>query len=358
MKNLTTIIFLFILSSCKVTSGKKAASQLFSTSYNELKIDSELCNVVYNKGYFFISQENEQVAVLDTFFQRQQQIEDSINKFPIRTIYQTNDSIIFYKYNDKSTAAPEAYYLTNDFKLKTFKEKMKYSQLPGEELLEDSLYIILANRKGEYGFFTYFLEKSTKKIFAIESYKPRQAIKFRQEYYIVCDGNNYDSTNTGIIKIEDPKKLFEITIRQAEKLNILYTHLAPSPGEEYRALADTIKKRSFNSYGYLDSYSVPIYTFQKGNELFTIINNGTSIYLGKHNGNNFQKVQQLFDTAFDISDIYPMHYKNNTLIIFDRSGGKMSNGQMVDYFDCGFFNLQTDKIDLYRLYRERRSKWQ
>ncbi|WP_081155755.1 hypothetical protein [Niastella vici] len=341
-----------------MTSDKKAGQKLFSTSYNELKIDSKLYDVVYSNGYFFISQASQKVVVLDTFFRRQQQIEDSINKFPSTIIYKTNDSVILCKYDGNRTGFPETYYLTNDFKLKAFKEKIEYSQMPGELLFEDSLYKIFANRIGQDGFFTYFLEKSTKIIFAIFSYSPRQVLKFQEEYYIICDGRKHDSTNIGVIKIKNPKQLFEITIQQAEKLNILYTHLAASPGKQYEALADTIKKWSFNSYGYLDRYSVPIYTFQKGNELFTIVKNDSSIYLGKHEGNNFQKVQQLFDTAFGIDNIYPMKYKNNTLVIFSSSGGKMSYGQMVDYFDCGFFNIEADKIDLYRLYREHKSKWQ
>lgn len=353
-----TILFLLVLSSCKLADNKKIEAKLFLSSYNELKIDSELYNVVYNNGYFFISQENKKVAVLDTLFQRQPQIEDSINKFEITTLYKTNDSLIFWKNCDTCIGYPETFYLTNDFKLKAFKEKIEYSQVPGEQLFEDSLYTIFANRIGEPGFFTYFFEKATKKIFAIFSYSPRQVVKFQDEYYILCDGIKHDSTNIGVIKIKKPKELVEITSQQAEKINILYTHLAASPGKQYEILADTIKKGSFNSYGYLDRYSVPIYTFQKGNELFTIIKNDSSIYLGKHQDNKFQKVQDLFDTAFNMHNIYSIPYKNKTLVIFSSSGGKTSGGQMVDYFDCGFFNIKTDKIDLYRLYREHKSKWQ
>ena len=350
-----TLLFLLVLSSCKTTSEKKFDTRLYSTSYNVLPIDSVFYDVVYNKGYIFISQANQKVAVLDTLFQRQHQIEDSINKFPTTSICKSNDSVVLCKYSDTSTGFPNTYYLTDDFKLKKFKEKNEYSQVPGEPLLEDSVYNIFANRIGESGFFTYFLEKTTKKIFAIFSYSPRQVIKFQKEYYIICDGIKHDSTNIGVIKIKNPKHLFEITFEQAEKLNILYTHLATSPGKQYEALADTIKNRSFHSYGYLDSYSVPIYTFQKNNVLFTIIKNDSSIYLGKHIDNKFQKVQELFDTAFSIQTMYPMKYENNTLIIFTSSGGKTSHGIMVDYFDCGFFNIGTNKIDLYRIYKEHKS---
>lgn len=341
-----------------MTSEKKVDAKLFSTSYNELKIDSGLHHVVYKNGYFFISQANQKIAVLDTFFRRHQQIEDSINKFPTTIIYKSNDSVILCKYDDDSTGFPETYYLTNDFKLKAFKGKIEYSQIPGESLFEDSLYHIFANRIGEPGFFTYFLEKSTKKIFAIFSYSPRQVIKFQEEYYILCDGIKHDSTNIGVIKIKNPKQLFEITFQQAEKINILYTHLASSPGKQFEALADTVKNLSFNSYGYLDRYSVPVYTFQKDNELFTIVKNDSSFYLGKHRDNDFQKVQQLFDTAFSIQNIYSMKYNNNTVVIFSNSGWKMSNGQMVDYLDCGFFDIKASKIDLHRHYKEHRSKWQ
>ncbi len=353
-----TILFLLILSSCKSNDDKEVQPKLFSTSYNELKIDSELYNIVYNGGHFFISQANQKIAVLDTSFQRQYQIEDSINKFPTTIIYKTNDSVILCKYCDTCTGFPETFYLTNEFKLKSFKEKIEYSQIPGESLFEDSLYNIFANRIGESGFFTYFLEKSTKKIFAIFSYSPRQVVSFQKQYYIICDGIKHDSMNIGVIKIKNPKQLTEITFQQAEKLNILYTHLAASPGKQYEILADTIKKNSFNSYGYLDRYCVPIYTFQKGKELFTIIKNDSSIYLGKHKDNGFQRVQDLFDTAFSMQNIYPMKYNDKTLLVFTSSGGKTSGGQMVDYFDCGFFNIEVDKINLYRIYKEHKSKWQ
>ena len=341
-----------------MNNGNDVHLKLFSTSYNDLKIDSELYHIVYNSGHFFISQANKKIAVLDTLFQRQYQIEDSINKFPTTIIYKTNDSVIVCKYCDSCTGFPETFYLTNDFKLRAFNEKIEYSQIPGESLFEDSLYNIFANRIGESGFFTYFLEKSTKKIFAIFSYSPRQVVSFQKQYYIICDGIKHDSTNIGVIKIKNPKQLTEITFQQAEKLNILYTHLAASPGKQYEILADTIKKRSFNSYGYLDKYSVPIYTFQKDKELFTIIKNDSSIYLGKHKDNRFQRVQDLFDTAFSMQNIYPMKYNDKTLVVFSSSGGKTSGGKMVDYFDCGFFNIGTNKIDLYRLYKEHKSKWQ
>jgi len=353
-----TILFLLILSSCKTNNDKTVHSKLFSTSYNDLKIDSELYHIVYNNGHFFISQANERIAVLDTSFRREYQIEDSINKFPTTIICKKNDSVIVCKYCDTCTGFPETFYLTTDFKLKAFNEKIGYSQIPGESLFEDSLYNIFANRIGDSGFFTYFVEKSTKKIFAIFSYSPRQVVSFQKQYYIICDGIKHDSTNIGVIKIKNPKQLTEITFQQTEKLNILYTHLAAYPGKQFEILADSIKKRSFNSYGYLDRYSVPIYTFEKGKELFTIIKNDSSIYLGKHNDNRFQKVQDLFDTAFNMHRIYSMQYNNKTLVVFNSSGAKMSDGQMADYFDCGFFNIEADKINLYRLYKEHKSKYQ
>lgn len=339
-----------------MNSVKRVDTQLFSTSYNELKLDTLLYNVVYNKGYFFISQANQKVAVLDTLFRRQYQIEDSINEFPTTIIYKTNDSVIVCKYCDTCIGFPETFYLTNDLRLKAFNEKREYTQIPGEPLFEDSLYNIFANRVGESGFFTYFLEKSTKKIFATFSYSPYQVIKFQNEYYIICEGIKHDSTNIGVIKIKNPNQLFEINSQQAEKLNILYTHLAASPGKQYEILADTIKKKSYNSYGYLDRHTVPIYAFEKNNELFTIVKNDSSIYLGKHTANAFQKVQQLFDTSFSMQNIYPIKYKNNALVIFRSSGGKMSNEQWVDYFDCGFFDVKSSKIDLYRIYKENKSK--
>jgi hypothetical protein len=323
---------------------KKVEAKLFSSSYNELKIDSELYDIVYNNGYFFISQANRKVAVLDTCFQRQYQIEDLINKFPA-AIYKTNDSVILSKYCDTCFGFPETFYLTNDFKLQAFNEKIKYSQLPGELLFEDSLYNICVNRKGEWGFLTYFIEKSTKKIFAIFSYSPRQVVNFQKEYYIICDGIKNDSTQLGVIKIKNPKQLTEITFQQAKKLNILYTHLAASPGKQYEMLSNTIQKKSFTSYGYLDRYSVPIYTFQKGKDLFTIIKNDFSIYLGIHKDNRFQRVQNLFDKAFKMRNIYPRKYNNKTLVVFNSSGGKMSGG---------FFNIEVDKINLCRIYKEQK----
>ena len=274
----------------------------------------------------------------------------------MNSIYQTNDSLKVFKSDDNRIGFPETYYLTDDFTLKLIKEKFEYSQIPGEILFEDSAYTIFANRIGDSGFFTYFQDKSTKKIFAISSYSPRQVIKFKQDYYILCDGMKHDSTNTGVIKIKDPKQLFEITIKQAEKLNILFTHLATSPGVEYELLAKKIDKQSFVSYGFLDRYSIPIYSFEKGNELYTIIRNDSSIYLGKHLENKIVKVQNLFDTSFRIDNISTLKYNNNMLVTFNQSGGKMSNGIMVDYFDCGFFDIRNSSINLFRLYKENKSK--
>lgn len=337
---------------------KIANANLFSTSYNELKIDSELYDVVYNKGHFFISQASRKVAVLDTFFKRQYPIEDLINKFPITTIYQNNDSVIICKYDDKRIGFDETYYLTDNFTLKPFKATFKYSRIPREPLFEDSTYNIFVNRTGQSGFFTYFLEKATKKVFALFSHSPRQIVKFEKDYYILCDGIKRDSSNTGIIKIKNPRQLSEITIKQAEKLNILYTHLAASPGKEYEILAKKIQKQSISSYGYLDRYSIPIYSFQKNNQLYTIIKNDSSIYLGKHSNNKILEVQKLFDSSFDIDNIFSMKYNSSTLVIFRSSGGKMSNGIMIDYFDCGFFDIKDSKINLHRIFKENKSKWQ
>lgn len=351
-----TIFLLLTLCPCKTNNDKLVDTKLFSTSYNDLKIDSELSSIVYRKGYFFISQANQKIAVLDTSFKRQYPIESLINKFPMNTIYRTNDSLKVFKSDNNRIGFPETYYLTDDFTLKLIKEKFEYSQIPGEMLFEDSAHNIFANRIGDSGFFTYFQDKSSKKIFVLYSYCPRQVVKFKQDYYLFCDGMKHDSTNTGVIKIKNPKQLFEITLKQAEKLNILFTHLATSPGKEYELLAKEIEKKSLISYGFLDRYSIPIYSFEKGNELFTIIKNDSAIYLAKHLENKIVKVQNLFNTSFSIDNISTMNYKNNTLVSFNQSGGKMSNGIMVNYFDCGFFDIRNSSINLFRLYKENKSE--
>ena len=106
----------------------------------------------------------------------------------------------------------------------------------------------------------------------------------------------------------------------------------------------------------MDRFSIPIYTFEKGNDLYTIVRNDSSIYLGKHLANGFQKVQNLFDTSFIIDKISVLTYKNNTIVSFNYSGGKGLNGIMTNFFDCGFFEIQNSKIDLYRLYKETKPK--
>jgi hypothetical protein len=351
-----TIFLLFILSSCKTKNDKLVDTKLFSTSYNNLNIDNELNNVVYRKGYLFISQRNQKIAVLDTFLNRQGSIENLINTFPISALYKANDSVRLNKYDAYTIAPQETFYLTDDYKLKLIKEKFEPSKTIGEKLFEDTTYNIFVNRIGQLGFFTYFQDKLSKKVFVLSSYSPRQIVKFKSEYFILCDGMKHDSTNTGVIKIKNPNQLFEITNKQAEKLNILFTHLATSPGLEYELLAKKIETQSLKSYGFLDSYSIPVFTFEKENKLYSIIKNDSSIYLGKHEENKIVNIQKLFDSSFAINNISSIKYNNNTIVFFDESGGKISQGIMVNYFDCGFFVIKKSSIDLYRIYKESKLK--
>ncbi len=327
----------------------------YKTTIHDLNADAELMNTCYKEGYYFVTDNNNKVEVFDSIFNRQYNIEKKINQFPVSVVYCNNDSLIFEKSDDRRIGLPERYFVSDDFKYIKLKQAdgWQTSQLPGEIMLEDSAYTICANRIGDHGFFTYFCEKNSKRIHVLFSYHPRQVIFHSGSYYIICDGN----TTSGTIMIRNPADFTDITYQQAEKLNIQFTHLAVSQGKEYELLADSIKKRSPTGYGYPGRYSIPLYSFFKNEELYSIILTDSLIYLGKHGPNKIINIQSLFNTSFDIPRIYPLKYKRHTLLSFSSSGAKSIDGKMMDYFDCGYFDIKDSTIHLYRIYRTKDSNY-
>lgn len=346
---LYSILFFFI--SCTTRKKETFSGNPYRVSYAQLQVDTVIRDIAYTSGYYLCLQENLKIAVFDSTFTRNKKIEDSLSIFPISNLYTSNDTIFFTKNDPDLLGYPKyEFYCINSFQIQKRKYLIKDLQWPVNSwpLLQDSAYTIYANHIGSYGFLVFFYNKWSKKTYVTWSDGPRQIIKFNNRFYIAEEGN-YE-ISPAFRSISDPTELKEVSDTDALKLRQLFQHpgVTPSPIPYYRNLADSIHKLALPRYGSSERkayFSIPIYTFIKDANLYSVIKSDSSIYLVAHENDSLIKIQTILDTSIEMHRItYNVIYKNH-FITFDASGGKMIANQMQNYSVNGFILVKDSSID-------------
>ncbi len=344
------IIFLF---SCKEEKKELLNAKPYRVIFQQLMADTAISSILYSNGYYLCLQENHRVAVFDKLYKRNFLLEDSINIFPIYSLYKNDDTTFLMNDNSELLGYPKKeFYFTNNFKIKSKRFDIwecDVHSISNCKLFEDSEYSIYANQIGEWGFMLFFYNKRLKKIYAVWSRSPRQIIKFKNSYFIAQDG---DFTITPAFSVVvDPTKLIEINFDEARKLCQLMQHLSASPGKYYENLKDSIRNTKVNIYGENEGkHSVPVYTFSKLGNMYSIIRNDSSIYLVIHKDDSLFKVQTILDSPFLIDNINYQMIKQHHFITFGNSGSKTVNNKMVDYSNYGFMVIKDSSIDILQYY--------
>jgi hypothetical protein len=286
------------------------------------------------------------ISVLDSNLVRKKVIEDSINIFPISSFYCKADTVFLTKDEPTRIGYPHnEYYFTGNFKIQKRKYLIEKSDWPVNSwpLYEDSIYDVYANYLGSGGFLAFFYNKQIKKTFCTWSSGPRQVLKHNDNFYIAEEGNYKISPAFRII--HDPRKLINVANDKVAGLIRYFQHLAPSPGVYYEKLADSIKKSSLHAYGSAQNiYSVPIYTFVKDNNLFTIIKTDSLIYLAAHKDDSLIKIQPIVDTSIEMQHISFSKLNKGDFVTFQANGARMINSKMQSYSNSGFILINDSTI--------------
>jgi hypothetical protein len=317
-----------------------------------LEADTAIREAIFSNGYYLCLQDNLKIVVFDTAYKRVKSLEDSLNIFPISSIYSKGDTTFIMQSEPDLLGYPKyEYYFTRNFKIQKRKYLIEESNFPinGWPLFEDSTYDIFSNHIGSGGFLVFFRNRLTKKTYSTWSWSPRQIFKFANTLYIAEDGDY--KISPGFRKIPDPTKLIEVTDDEAQKLCMLYQHLSISPGKYYEKLGDSIEHSMLSVYGGFEKkYNIPIYTFIKNNSLFTILKNDSSINLVIHKNDSLVGIQTILDTSFGIDRLSYYTANKNHFITFEESGGKTIDGQMQSFSNYGFILIKDSAIDIRQYY--------
>jgi hypothetical protein len=343
---------LFFLISCVTREKETPNRNLFNVSYTQLKVDTVIRSIAYSSGYYLCLQENLKVAVFDSTFTRNKKIEDAINIFPISSLYTFNDTIFLSKNEPYLLGYPKyQFYCINGFEIQKRKYLVQESTWPVNSwpLLQDSTYNVYANRLGSGGFLVFFFNRLSKKTFITWSNGPIQMLKFNNKFYIAEQGDNQISP--AFRMVSDPTILIEVSDKDALNLKQLFQHLSapPSPIAYYENLADSIRKSSLPYYGIAEKgtyFSIPIVTFIKDKNLYSLIQNDSSIYLTVHKNDSLVNIQSILDSSIGIRRMSHNLINNNPFVTFEASGIKGINGQKQHYGTNGFILIRESLIDI------------
>jgi hypothetical protein len=343
---LFTCILLLSIYSCSTREQERINGRPYRIAYNQLKVDTVIREIVYFNGNYLCLQDDLKIAVFDSNLVRKKVIEDSINIFPISNLYINSDTVFLFKNEPNLIGYPQnEFYFTGDFEIQSRKYLIEGPSWPvnSRPLYADSIYDVYANSIGLGGFLVFFYNKKSKETFSTWSSGPRQVFIYNNNYYVAEEGNYKVSPAFRIIS--DPTKLIKVPDERVPGMIQVFQHLAPSPGTYYEQLADSIEKSAGVIYGSSQGrHFIPIYTFEKENQLYTIIKGDSTIYLAVHESDSLTKVQTILDTSIEMQHFYYGRINENHFITFQADGGKTIDNKMQRYSNSGFILIKDSLI--------------
>src|SRR6218665_95572 len=328
MKFLMAIIFLLVvLFSCSPSGTKQSLENKFEVRELDLPVDTTVQSIEYLNGHLLLLQENGKLAVLDSEYKREPEIEKKLST--IKTDW-------LFKYHDTVFAGNKDhyYYLNSAVDAIPYKSKRRTY---GDVFLEDSNYLVYGCCVGEFGGAIFFMDKKADRTYSYFATCPSQVLRFGEQY-VVCNNLAHMSSHMSFLFVKDPRKLYEIT---DEKLkNHCNWYMTVDSLKEYWLKSNVGDVRVYDDFEVMS-----LVTFPYRDSLYSVLAKPDATVLSVHRGDTMITVDTLLKDRIAFHHVQIIDSANKKVSLYQLSGGSPFAAYQTSGNHTGLIVVEGNRID-------------
>lgn len=327
MRYIILIILITAIWSCEKKIKPTLTDKFVIKTYS-ISLDTNVQTTLFYNGNYYCLTGNRTFICLNNKFEVDSSITNSINQLQFDYSYLSGDMIIAVVFV-KDTVTKN-YYLNSDLKW----ELLKKIQRP-DPFFEDEKFIVRTCCIGEFGGAIFFTDKKSKRVYSCPSTCATIINKVGECYY-VTNTLAHMSGSTEILKIEDPTKLYELTVDSLKNHCNWWAQFVT-----YEDNFAGMKKFEIGTQKILDTIGVLTMTsFVFNDQLYHINSDRNKTFISKIQGDTLLLIDSIFNKPLWSYQPENRKYGKMQLYSFDNretSGFLTVNGDTISIitFDNG-----------------------
>jgi len=324
MRYIISIILITTIWSCR-QNEKPYISEKFVVKKYSIPGLNKIRTVIFFKDHYYCLASNKRFICLNNKFDLDSTITNSINNIDFDYAFLLGDSLIAVTYNNGEFS--QDYYLNKEVKWQLSKSKHS-PQL----FYEDDKYLAYECCVGEYGGALFFTNKQTKRVYSCPATCARNINKFDGSYYVTISLTHLEGS-TKILKIDDPSKLYELTVDSMKTYCNWWTQLTSEKGHNN---GGKYSKFEIGTKKILDTIGVLTMTsFVYNNNLYHInTDRRNRTFISKIQGDSLLLIDSIFNQS-----LWSYNPEN-------RKFGSMQLHSFNNHETSGFLTIKNDTISI------------
>lgn len=315
------IILTAVIWSCGQRSEPVPADEFVVKTY-AIALDANVQTTIFYKNHYYCLTESKQLICLNHKLEVDTEITNSINQMQFNFSYLSGDTLIAERYINDSTA--KTYYLDENQKWQPT------TKTPSRKpFFEDERFVVSTCCMGEFGGAIFFTDKTSKRVYSCPLTCARIINKVNGSYY-VTNTLAHMAGFTGVLKIEDPTRLYELKDDSLKNSCNWYMHFLNNE-DPY----ESVKQFKIGTQRILDTLGVLIMTsFVHENQLYHLNTDFKKTFISKIQGDSLLLVDSIF---------------NKPLWSFEPGNEKYESMHLCSFNyreASGFFTISNDTISI------------
>lgn len=292
MKYIILIVLTTIICSCKQKS-KPSPSDKFVVKKYSIALGTNIRTALFYNRHYYCLTGNKRFICLNNKFEFDSSLTNSINQQQFDYSYLSGDTLIAGVYiKDTGT---KNFYLTSELKW----ELLTKNQRP-EPFFEDDKFIVSTCCVGEFGGAVFFTDKKNNRVYSCPATCATIINRVDKAYFLTNTLAHMDGS-TEIIRIDDPLKLYELTVDSLKNFcNWWTTLISDEVGSSYTSYKLAKSKFETGTKTILDTVGVLTMTsFVHNNQLYHINSDRSNrTFISKIQGDSLLLIDSIFNKSF------------------------------------------------------------